>query len=86
MALSALHRLQGLAPSHYDSQIKDFESQSKVLHTFDFFNRQRSQALHTRFLMLSCASIELDLCDDIELKGKLRRYQVDHSELQLVER
>ena len=29
-------------------------------HTFDFFNRQRSQALHTRFLMLSWASIESD--------------------------
>jgi hypothetical protein len=48
MALSALHRLQGLAPSH-----------------FDFFNRQRSQALQTRFRMLSWASIELDLCEDM---------------------
>jgi hypothetical protein len=37
-----------------------------LLHTFDFFNRQRSQALQTRFLMLSCSSIELDLCEDIE--------------------
>ena len=36
IALSALHRLQGVAPSH-----------------FDFFKRQRSQALHTRFLVPS---------------------------------
>jgi hypothetical protein len=36
-----------------------------VYYTFDFFNRQRSQALHTRFRMLSCSSIELDRCDDI---------------------
>lgn len=30
-------------------------------YTFDFFNRQRSHALHTRFLILSWASIESDL-------------------------
>lgn len=85
MALSALHLLQGLAPSHYDSQTKILEVKARS-RTFDFFNRQRSQALHTRFLMLSCASIELDLCDDIDLEGKLCRYQGDHSKLQLVER
>lgn len=48
MALSALHLLQGLAPSH-----------------FDFFNLQRSQALQTRFLILSWVSIESVLWGDM---------------------
>jgi len=45
MALSALHRVQGELPSH-----------------FDFLSRQRSQALPTRFLMLSLESEEDVLC------------------------
>lgn len=66
MALSALQRLQGLAPSHCHSQNRNNQVEAMDPHTLDFFSRQRSQALHTRFLMLSCASIELDLCDDIK--------------------
>lgn len=55
MALSALHRLHGLAPSH-----------------FDFFRRQRSHALHTLFLTLSCDdSMEPDRWDD-DMKNTLR--------------
>lgn len=36
-------------------------------HAFDFFSRQRSQALQTLFLMLSWASIEFDLWEDMFL-------------------
>jgi len=39
-------------------------------HTLDFFRRHRSQALHTRFLILSCDSIEPALCEDM---GNRRR-------------
>jgi hypothetical protein len=51
MALSALHRLQGLAPSHYNALASTILSKYEAELTFDFFSRQRSQALHTRLRM-----------------------------------
>jgi hypothetical protein len=46
------------------------------IRTLDFFKRQRSQALHTRFRMLSWASIELDRCEDMIMSDGHREYMV----------
>lgn len=70
MALSARHLLHGLAPSHWAGQrLGSEKSMDDEARTLDFFSRHRSQALQTRFLMLSLGSLDPDrwgvdiLCD-----------------------
>lgn len=68
MELSALHREQGLLPSH-----------------LDFFRRQRSQALHTRFRRLSEESCDFVLrgadivdCGGVGEGSLVNRIRADH--------